>query len=103
MTNYVLVSHGGSMPETPEEGVRFMQAWTDWYDELGARIVDRGNPMAVKKQIAPDGSVSDDSGTMNGYIIIRADSLDEAVALAKGCPVLGGGSTLQVVETYPMM
>jgi hypothetical protein len=92
MTNYVLVSHGGSMPETPEEGVRFMQAWTDWYDELGARIVDRGNPMAVKKQIAPD-----------GYIIIRADSLDEAVALAKGCPVLGGGSTLQVVETYAMM
>jgi hypothetical protein len=59
--------------------------------------------MAVKKQIAPDGSVSDDSGTMNGYIIIRADSLDEAVALAKGCPVLGGGSTLQVVETYAMM
>ncbi len=103
MTNYVLVSHGGSMPETPEEGARFMQAWTDWYDKLGAKIVDRGNPLAVKKQIAPDGSVRDDSGTMNGYIIIRADSLDEAVVLARGCPVLGGGSTLQVLETYSTM
>lgn len=29
--------------------------------------------------------------------------MDSAVALAKGCPVLQGGASLQVVETMDMM
>ena len=30
MANYLLLFHGGSMPDSPEEGARVMQAWTDW-------------------------------------------------------------------------
>lgn len=103
MANYVLVYHGGSMPGSPEEGARVMQAWTDWFAGLGDTLVDGGNPGAIKKRIATDGSVRDDSGTISGYSIIKADSVDAAVAIAKGCPVLDGGSTIQVVETFSAM
>ena len=31
-----------------------------------------------------------------------ADGIDAAVALAKGCPVLAGGGTVEVYEAMPM-
>jgi hypothetical protein len=39
----------------------------------------------------------------SGYSIIKADSLDTAVQAAKGCPVLAGGATVVVSETFPAM
>jgi len=60
MANYVLVYHGGSMPESPEEGAKVMAAWTSWFGTLGDALVDGGNPASRTKTIGADGSVSDD-------------------------------------------
>ena len=103
MANYVLVYHGGGMPESPEEGAKVMQAWDIWFGELGDSLVDGGNPASATKTIAPDGSVSDDPSGPSGYSILKADSLDAAVALARGCPVLQAGASIQVVETFNAM
>ncbi len=103
MANYVLVYHGGAMPQTPEEGAKVMKAWTDWFGTLKDALVDGGNPASRTKTIAANGSVSDDAAGPTGYSIIKAGSLDEAVALAKGCPVLQGGASVQVVETFEAM
>jgi hypothetical protein len=103
MTNYVLVYHGGGMPESPEEGAKVMEAWTAWFAKLGDAVVDGGNPASHTRTIAADGSVRDDPSGPSGYSIIKADSLDQAVALAKGCPVLQGGASIQVVETFAAM
>jgi hypothetical protein len=91
------------MPETPEEGEKVMKAWTDWFGTLGDALVDGGNPASATKRIGTDGSVSDDPSGPSGYSILKADSLDAAVNLAKGCPVLTGGSSIQVVETFAAM
>jgi hypothetical protein len=37
---------------------------------------------------------------VSGYSVIKADSLDAAVKLAKDCPVLLGGGTIEVAETF---
>jgi len=103
MANYVLVYHGGGMPESPEEGAAVMKAWNDWFGVLGDALVDGGNPASATKSIAADGSVSDDAAGPSGYSIIKADSLDAAVTLAQGCPVLQGGASIQVVETFNAM
>jgi len=104
MATFLLTFHGGSMPESPEEGAKVMQAWTEWFGELGDKLVDGGNPISNVKTIAPDGSVTDGAtAAPSGYSIIKADSLDAAVALAKGCPVLHGGASLVVGETFPVM
>jgi hypothetical protein len=43
-------------------------------------------------------------GTMaSGYSIIKADSLDAAVEMARRCPVLLGGAQITVFETFPVM
>ena len=38
-----------------------------------------------------------------GYTLIKADSLDNAVEIAKGCPVLIGGAKVAVYETFDAM
>lgn len=42
-------------------------------------------------------------GSASGYSIVTADSLDEAVGKAKGCPVLQGGASITVYETFAVM
>src|SRR6478736_2332332 len=103
MANFLLTFHGGSMPETKEEQDQVMQAWTDWFGTLGDALVDGGNPISQSKAISPDGSVMDATSAPTGYSILKADSLDAAVALSKGCPVLQGGAVVLVSETIPLM
>jgi hypothetical protein len=104
MANYLLVFHGGAMPQTPEENAKVMQAWTDWFGVLGDKLVDAGNPVSQVKTIASNGSVSDGGvNPSSGYSVIKADNLDAAVSLAKGCPVLQGGASVEVAETFNVM
>lgn len=105
MTNYVLTYHGGAgMPETQEEQDKLMADWGAWFGQMGDKVVDGGNPTSIHKSVAPDGSVSDGghAAELGGYSVISADSIDEAVAMAKGCPVLAAGGHVQVSETIAM-
>ena len=103
MANFLLTFHGGGMPETKEEQDQVMRAWTAWFAALGDALVDGGNPISHARAISPDGSVMDATSAPSGYSILRAANLDGAVALAKGCPVLAGGATVLVSETFPVM
>jgi hypothetical protein len=105
MTDYLLLYSGGSMPESEEEQATVMKAWDVWMHDLGSALKDGGNPFApgAAKTISADGAVSDGAGSASGYSIISADSLDDATAKAQGCPVLQGGATIEVYETFAVM
>jgi hypothetical protein len=106
MADYLLLYSGGRMPESPDEQAAVMKAWNDWMEGLGKGLKDGGNPFTpAAKSIAADGSVSDGpvGSPASGYSIISADSLDAAVAAAKGCPVLQGGAQISVYETFEVM
>ncbi len=103
MANYLLTYYGGGMPETQEEQARVMDAWTAWFGQLGDTLVDGGNPTSRSRAISPDGSVMDATSAPTGYSIISAADLDAAVTAAKGCPVLAGGASIVVSETFPAM
>lgn len=105
MADYLLLFHGGGMPQTEAETAAVMQAWNDWFASLGDAVKDQGNPFTpgAAKTIANDGSIAEGGGDATGYTIIKADSLDAAVGLAKGCPVLQGGADISVHETFEVM
>jgi hypothetical protein len=106
MATYLLLFSGGKMPESEADQKAVMNDWTVWFGKLGNALVDGGNPFTPKaKSIASDGRVNDGPvGSMaSGYSLIKADSLDAAVALAKGCPVLKGGARISVFETFNAM
>jgi hypothetical protein len=106
MANYLLLYHGGKMPETEAEQKAVMDDWTAWYTGLGGAVVDPGNPFTpMAKSISSDGKVSDGpAGSMaSGYTLIMAGSLDAATSMAKSCPVLKAGGKISVFETFNVM
>jgi hypothetical protein len=104
MAKYLLLYRGGSMPETEAAQAAVMKAWDDWFKAIGSAVADPGNPFTpASKSIGTDGAVSDGAGSASGYSVIEADSLDDATTLAKDCPVLAGGASIDVYETFEVM
>jgi hypothetical protein len=105
MANYLLAYHGGSMPETEAAQAEVMAAWGKWFGELGAAVVDSGNPVGQARTIASSGATTDGGGAnpVTGYSIIKADNIESAVAMAAGCPVLRDGASIEVAETFNVM
>jgi len=102
MANYVFAYHGGKMPESPEEGAKLMAKWKAWVGGLGDTMVNPGTPLGKSKTVSSSG-VSDDGGSnpLLGFSIVKADSMDAALELAKACPHLEIG-TIEVAEEMEM-
>ena len=103
MPNYIFGYHGGSHPETPEEGQAVMAAWKAWMGDIGASIADMGAPVGMSKTVST-GGVADNGGsnTISGYTVITADDMDGALALAKGCPICDSGGSVEIAELMSM-
>jgi hypothetical protein len=96
MKKFVLLYHGGT-ERTPE----VMDAWQRWFDKVGERFVDSGNPLGACLEVTPTGSrdISADQGAATGYSIISAESRDEALRLLEGCP---SAASVRVYEAMAM-
>jgi hypothetical protein len=84
---------------------QIMTAWMSWFEELGQQdhIVHGGNRLSMQmgRTIKPGGIVSDGPFSeikefISGYTIIRAESLEGAVEIARGCPGLKEGGSVEV-------
>jgi hypothetical protein len=104
MANYVFVYSGGKgvAADETERAAQYAQ-WGQWFGALGSAVVDGGAATGTAKTVTQGGSVSDGgSRGLSGYSIVSADSLDSAVELAKGCPVLTIGGAVDVYEAIAM-
>lgn len=103
MAKYVLAYRGGGMAATPAAQEAAMAAWGAWFGELGGAVVDAGNPFGPSKSVTSDGSMKDGGASgLTGYSVLAADSLAAATDLAKGCPVLTNGGSVEVYEAIEM-
>lgn len=101
MPNYVLVYKSGR-PAAGANMEAAMAAWGQWFAKLGSAVVEGGNPFGPSKSVTKE-SVSDGAASsLTGFSILKADSLGAAAELAKGCPVIANGGTVEVYETVKM-
>ena len=103
MSNYVLAYHVWKMPENPEEGAKGMAKFQAWVGGLGDAVVNPGTPLGKSKTVS-SGGVSDDGGSnpLSGFSIVKADSMDAALEMAKACPTLDLEGTLEVAQVMKM-
>ena len=103
MPNYIIAYHGGKKPASPEAGAAHMEKWKAWVAGLGDAAVNPGTPLMGTRIVSSDG-VSDDGGphSMSGYSIVKADDMEGALEMAKCCPFLETGGTLEVAEQMEM-
>ncbi|MFT5112216.1 MAG: hypothetical protein ACI8P9_001540 [Parasphingorhabdus sp.] len=103
MPLYFISYVGAPQRTNPEEGEKHMVRYREWLSELGDAAVSPANPLKNTNTIKPDGSVIKGGvTTMSGYTIIEANSDDEAMAIAKACPYLDLGGSLEISELMQM-
>lgn len=99
MSQYVIVYLGGNQPSSPEEGRQHFSKYMDWLSSLGDSAISPANPLKDTSTVNSDGTVTTGgTTTMSGYTIIDANSMNTALSIAKACPFLDIGGSLEVSE-----
>ena len=103
MQKFVFAYHGGKKFETREEGQAHMAKWNAWNEGLGDAVIDPGMYFGMSKTVSVDG-VADDGGSnpLSGITIIQADTMEEALEMAKACPHIGIGGTIEIAQVMQM-
>jgi hypothetical protein len=68
--------------------------WCVWQARLGARLKDRGYRAVTAAALGASPGATE----LGGYSLIRAASLDQALDLARDCPLLAHGGTVEIGE-----
>lgn len=95
---------------SPDELQATMKPWQDWIGGLAAqnKLVSAGSRLDTNgKVVKPGNAVTNGpyveiKESIGGYIIIRAESLEEAATLSNGCPILQVGGNVEVRQIIPM-
>jgi len=113
MNDYLLVyrtDYNMLTNRTPEEIAAMSKRWMDWIGSIAAqnKLTDRGNRLhASGKVVKNDSTVTNGpyaeiKESIGGYSIIKAVSYEEAIELAKGCPIFTMGGNVEIREISPM-
>lgn len=103
MPQFMLTYLGSPKPATPEEGQQHMAKYRQWLADLGEQAVSPANPLKNTVVVNPEGEVTQGGHTtMSGFTIVEAASHEAALQIAKDCPYLEVGGSLEVSELIKM-
>jgi hypothetical protein len=88
---------------SPEEMQQQMQKWQKWITEGLEKgwMLDPGDALGLEgrvvgAKVVKDGPFVESKEIVGGFSIIQADNIDATVQLAKGCPHISVGGTVEV-------
>lgn len=113
MKEFILIFRNESFPQvnlTSEGTMIVSKQWENWMGGIAAqnKLAARGNRLGdegrtVKpNNVVINGPFAEIKEMLGGYTIIRAESIEEATEMAKGCPVLELGGTVEVRDIIVM-
>jgi hypothetical protein len=99
MKEYLFLFRGGDpadMVPSAEQSQVHMQRWMQWMGKLtkegkliGAQpLTTTGKQIKGSKKVITDGPFMEGKEMVGGYLMCKANTYDEAVEIAKGCPIL---------------
>ena len=88
---------------SPEDMQAQVKVWQDWIGGIAAQGKFVGtNALGMESKIVRKGAPITDGPYMElkemvgGYIIVKAENIDDAIKLSEGCPTLGYGGSVEV-------
>ncbi len=113
MKEYILFFRGGFeriIDQSPEEFAANMEQWKKWLSALGKAgkvvaaqpLIPTGKQVVGKERAVVDGPFAEGKEILGGYLICKAETYDEAVTIAKNCPVLDTGGVVEIREVATM-
>lgn len=96
----------GTKVASPEQLQIWMEQTMEWLGRIAdqGKLISHGHGLSFDDSrvvrphnVVTDGPFGDIKETIGGYVIVQAESVDEAVEFAKGSPVLqGDGNSVEV-------
>jgi hypothetical protein len=113
MNEFSLIFRNAQHPSvqfSPEQMQDILVQWGDWMGSIAAqdKLASRGARLGVEAKVlkpndvVTDGPYVEMKEMLSGFIIVKTDSIEEATALAKGCPILKVGGSVEVRSIIPM-
>jgi hypothetical protein len=88
---------------SPEQMQQLMKKWMNWKESLekngakaGERLDQTGKVVRGKAKSVTDGPYVEVKDFIQGYMLVEAKDMDQAVELAKGCPILESDGTVEI-------
>jgi hypothetical protein len=95
---------------TAEQRAALAKKWNDWFESLAAQgQVEHANPLGPEGRVVSgpagervtDGPYAEGKEIIGGYFYIRAADLREATTIARQCPGLPLGLTVEIRPVVP--
>lgn len=93
MQDFMFIFRGGSDASdlSPEDMQNHMEKWFQWVEELKAKdiyvggeaLTPMGKTISGKNALITDGPFAEGKELVGGYFVVKANSLEEAVEIAK--------------------
>lgn len=90
---------------SPEQMQAMVKTWQDWIGGiaaqgkfLGTNALSPNGKTLQGNQVIADGPYAEVKEIVGGYILVKTDSMDDALKLAEGCPTLAIGGKVEVRE-----
>ena len=91
---------------TPEEMQKDIEKHVKWVEQIakngnfkdGNPLMPAGKHIKGKDKLVTDGPYIEVKEGISGFYFLLANSLEEATEIAKGCPSLESGGTLEIRE-----
>lgn len=112
MNEFSLIFRSAQDPDvqfSPEQMQGVLKQWRDWIGGIAAqdRLANPGNRLGfdaavVRDNVITDGPYAEIKEMITGFIIVKGDTIQCAIEMAKGCPVLKIGGSVEVRSIIPM-
>ena len=105
MSEFTYLFRGRQTSVSAEQRQKQMEKWVVWFKELNDRGVlkNPGHPLDFtgkvvngNQKIVKDGPYAEAKDLVGGFIVVEAENIDHAAELAKGCPILEVGGSVEV-------
>jgi len=109
MAEFTFLYRGGVNFASAEDRQKQMEKWMAWFKDMGAKglvkypghPLERSGKIVGGKPIAvSDGPFAEAKDVISGFTLIEASDVAQAADIAKGCPILDVGGS---VEVRPVM
>src|SRR5438067_791117 len=105
MEKFTLLVRGGMPPQ--DQMQEYLQKWGGWIQGLATSgKMTEGSPLMQGGKVISGTNATDlgsfSSDTVGSYVVVNAETMDEAVKLAMECPALTVGGTVEVRQVMKM-
>jgi hypothetical protein len=105
---FVFLFRQPALNHSPEKQEEIQKKWETWIGGIAAqgKIASNGLHLTPGGSVLKSGGVVTDGPfveireILGGFIVVKADTMDDAVTLAHGCPAIDEGGSVEIRSAF---